>query len=266
MEGKVALVSGGGQGIGEGIVQCLAEEGADISIITRSGDSGARVAADITAKGRKCLAIKADVTADVDVGGAVEETLERFGRIDILVNSVGGGSVEIGPFVDQSDDVWDRTFELNVKSQVHTCRAVVPHLQKQQSGKIINIASIGGKKAMASNTPYGSSKAGVIYFTKALAFELGRDNINVNCVCPGAVYTPTFAGLIDRYMLSAEAKAKGMTPRDFFEKFMIPSSPLKREITTRDVGRSVVFLASERARNITGQTINISAGTALDID
>ena len=266
LEGKVAIVTGGGQGIGKGIVLCLAEEGADVAVLTKGGDSGKKVAAEVEAMGRRSLAIKADVTDNEQVKKAVQEALDGFGRIDILVNSVGGGSVDIAPFLELEGPEWDRTFELNVKSQVHMCRAVVPHFLEQESGKIVNLASIGGKRAMARNAPYGATKAGVIYFSKALAAELGSHHINVNCVCPGGVYTPTFAALIEKHMIRPDAKAKGMTARDFFDRFIVPGSPMKKEITPEDIGRAVVFLVSDDAKNITGQTLNICSGTAVDLD
>lgn len=266
LEGKVAIVTGGGQGIGRGIVHCLAEEGADVAILTKSGDSGEKVAEEVNEMGRQSLPIKADVTDSKQVDQAVQKTIDTFGKIDILVNSVGGGSVDIAPFLDLEESVWDRNFELNVKSQVFMCRAVVPHFLKQESGKIVNLSSIGGKKASIMNAPYGATKAGVIYFTKALAMELGGQHINVNCICPGGVFTPTFAKLIDQYMIRPDAKEKGMTARDFFDKFIAGGSPFKREITPRDIGRAAVFLVSEDAKNITGQTLNITAGTAIEVE
>lgn len=266
LEGRVAIVTGGGQGIGRGIVQCLAEEGADVAILTKSGSSGEKAAEEVKGLGVKALSIKADVTNEDDVKRAVQETLDTFGKIDILVNSVGGGSVNIARFLDLKGPEWDETFALNVKSAVHTCRAVVPHFLKQGSGRIVNLSSIGGKKASVMNAPYGSTKAAVIYFTKALAMELGSQHINVNCICPGGVFTPTFAKLIDDHMIRPDAKEKGMTPRQFFDKFIIASSPFKREITPEDIGRATVFLVSEDAKNITGQTLNITAGTAIDAE
>ncbi|MEE8399829.1 MAG: SDR family NAD(P)-dependent oxidoreductase [Desulfobacterales bacterium] len=266
LKDKVAIVTGGGQGIGRGIVECLAEEGADIAILTKSGDSGVKAAEEIAEMGRKALPIKADVTDSNQVDRAIKEAMDTFGKIDILVNTVGAGSVDIAPFIKLDESIWDRNYALNVKSQVFTCKAVVPHFIERGYGKIVNLSSIGGKRASAMNAPYGATKAGVIYFTKALAAELGSHHINVNCICPGGVYTPTFAALIEKHMIRPDAKAKGMTGRDFFDKFIVPGSPMKREITPRDIGRSVVFLVSEDARNITGQTLNITAGAAIEID
>lgn len=216
--------------------------------------------------GRKGVSIKVDVTSNEDVVRAVQEAMDTFGKIDILVNSVGAGSVHIAPFLKLEEEDWDRNFALNVKSQVFMCKAVVPHFLEQGSGKIVNLSSIGGKKPSAMNAPYGSTKAAVNYFTKALAVELGSAHINVNCICPGGVFTPTFAKLIETYMIRPDAKEKGMTARQFFDKFIQGGSPFKREITVEDIGRAAVFLVSDDARNITGQTLNITAGTAIDME
>ena len=216
--------------------------------------------------GRKAVAIKADVTQQEQVEKAVQEVLDALGKIDILVNNVGGGSVDIAPFLNLKGSEWDETFNLNVKSQVYMCQAVVPHFIEQGSGKIINLASVGGKRASAMNAPYGSSKAAVIYFSKALAAELGSHHINVNCICPAGVFTPTYAALIDKYMIRPDAKEKGMTPRQFFDKVLMRGYPLKREVTTEDIGRACAFLASDKARNITGQTLNIDAGATTELD
>jgi len=263
---KVAIVTGGGRGIGRGIAQCLAEEGADVGILTKSGNSGDTAAEEIGRMGRKVLPIGADVTDSGQVDRAVGEAIDTFGKIDILVNSVGGGSVPIAPFLELEESVWDRNFELNVKSQVFMCRAVAPHFIEREYGKIVNLSSVGGKKAMAMNAPYGATKAGVIYFTKALAVELGRYHINVNCICPGGVFTPTFAELIDSHMIRPDAKEKGMTARQFFDRFLMRGYPLKREITPEDIGRAAVFLVSDDAKNITGQTLNVNSGSSIELD
>jgi NAD(P)-dependent dehydrogenase (short-subunit alcohol dehydrogenase family) len=265
LEGKIAVVTGGGHGIGRGIVTCLAEEGADIAIFTRSG-SGEEAAEAVKTMGRKALSVKADVTDKAQVEKGVQETLDTFGRIDILVNNVGAGSVDIGPFLKLKGSEWDECYNLNLKSQVYTCQTVVPHFIEQGYGKIINLASVGGKRASAMNAPYGSTKAAVIYFTKALAAELGPHFINVNCICPAGVFTPTYAGLMDKYMIRPEAKEKGMTPRKFFDKVMLRAYPFGREITPEDIGKAAVFLASEKSKNITGQTLNIDAGCVPEVE
>lgn len=267
LEGKVAIVTGGGQGIGQGIINCLAEEGADVAIVDINGDSAGKVAEEVEALGRKSLAIETDLTDSKQVKQAVQDIIDTFGKIDILVNNVGGlGKVLLSRtkmgFVNEADAEWDETYELNLKSHIMMCREVVPHLIKQKSGKIVNIASEAGKRIGMNVTAYGTIKGGVIYFTKSLAGELGEHNINVNCVCPGVVYTPFWKALASHILdIRYAPETKGMTPEDFFLKVIVePHTPLKRPQTPEDIGRAVVFLVSEDAKNITGQALSVDGG------
>ncbi len=142
------------------------------------------------------------------------------------------------------------------------CRAVVPHFLKQKSGKIVNIASIAGKRIPTRVIAYGTVKVDVIHFTKTLAMELAEHNINVNCICLGLLYTPFWErGLAAQLIRLTEAK--GMEPRDYFLKW-VSTVPLKREQTPEDIGRAVAFLASEDAKNITGQSLNVDGGMVID--
>lgn len=268
LEGNVAIVTGGGQGIGEGIVRCLAEEGADIAIIDINGDNARKVADRVKSSGRKALAIEADITDNDRVVKAVQDILDFFGRIDILVNNVGGypmGGLETATgmrIIDRTEAEWDGCYELNLKTQVLMCRAVVPHLVEQKSGKIVNISSIGGRQPSGQLICYATAKAGVIYYTKTLARELARDNINVNCICPGVLYTPLWEKGATAFA-QLRPETQGMSPREFFDKFIAAPVPLGRAQTPEDIGRAVVFFASDDAKNITGQTLNVDGGSAF---
>lgn len=270
LEGKVAIVTGAGKGIGQGIAHCLANEGADVVVNAFHEETTAKVAEEVKALGRKSLAVAADVTKKEGVARIVQEALDAFGKIDILVNNYGAHTEAFftrskPTFVDQDISEWDDDYEFNLKSQVLMSLEVVPHFIKQESGKIVNISSIAGRLTVPSQMPYGAFKAGSIYFTRTLATELGKHNINVNCVCPGGVYS----GMSERGLQRAidnNPEAKGMTPRQYYEKFVQPNipknahTPLKRELTAEDIGHSVVFLASEKARNITGQSLTVDCG------
>jgi len=268
LEGKIAIVAGGGQGIGLGIVRCLAEEGADVAVLDINKDTTKKVADEIKALGRKSLAVVADATDSKQVNQVVQDVIDTFGKIDILVNVVGG----IGKttwtrdslrFIDQKEVEWDETFALNLKSHVLMCLAVVPHFLKQKSGKIVNISSIGGKLPAPRNMIYGAAKAAVIHFTKSLAMELAEQNINVNCICPGVIWTP----LWERgtaYYIRLTPEGKGLKPREYFDKFLVSGVPQKREQTPEDMGRAVAFLVSEDAKNITGQSLNVDGGRVMD--
>jgi 3-oxoacyl-[acyl-carrier protein] reductase len=269
-EGKIAIVTGAGKGIGLGIVHCLAKEGADVVVNALHQESAQKVADEVKGMGRKSLAVAADVTKKEGAECVVKATMDTFGRIDILVNNFGAHTevfyTRPNPkFTDQEIKEWDDDYEFNLKSQVLMCMATVPIFIEQQSGKIINIASVAGKMTIPAQMPYGAFKAGSIYFTRTLAVELGQYNINVNCINPGGIYS----GMSERFIqraIDSNPEAKGMTPRQFYEKFVQPNiaknvrSPLKRELLAEDVGWAVVFLASEESRNITGQCLTVDLG------
>ena len=270
LKDKVAIVTGAGKGIGVGIVQCLAKAGADVVVNAFHEESAGKVADEVKALGRKSLAVAADVTKKEGAAKIVQATLDTFGRIDILVNNFGAHTEafytrEKYAFSDSDIKEWDDDYEFNLKSQVLMCLEAVPHFIEQERGNIINIASIAGRLTLPTQMPYGAVKAGSIYFTRTLAVELGKHNINVNCVCPGGV----FSGMSERFMQRAIDKnpeAKGMSPREYYEKFVQPNipknapGPLKRELTPEDIGHAVVFFASEEARNITGQSLTVDCG------
>ena len=273
LQGKKAVVTGGGAGIGEGISLCLAEAGADVAIISRSLNRAALVADKIKALGRESLVEVADATESKQVKAAVQHILDYFGKIDILVNNVGGEvrfykDFTGDRFVEISEQEWDEMIDFNLKTTIRTCREVVPHMVKQNSGKIVNISSIAarppiwtGARIPAGFMSYFVSKAAIIQFTGTLALELAEHNINVNCVCPADVWTPLWEKNAAR-TIAANPQFKGMTPREYFKKVVVAGTtqPIKREITPSDIGDAVVFFVSEKSRNITGQSINVDAG------
>jgi len=270
LENKIAIVTGAGKGIGQAIVHCLVKEGADVVVNSYTEANATKVAEEVKEMGRKSLAVAADVTTKEGAAKVVQQTLDTFGRIDILVNNYGAHTQAFydgssPTFVDQDIKEWDDDYNFNLKSQVLVCLEAVPHLIKQEYGKIINISSIAGRLTVPSQMPYGAFKAGSIYFTRTLAVELGKHNINVNCVCPGGIYS----GMMEPFMQKAIDKnpeAKGLTPREYYEKFVQPNiserapGALKRELMAEDVGWAVVFFASEESKNITGQSLTVDCG------
>jgi len=299
LQGQVAIVAGGGQGIGEGIVKCLAEEGANIAVVDINGDSANKVVDGVKAMGRKALPITADLTDEKQVNSAVKDTVDFFGKVDILVNNVGGVSEDTGqamaeyaasqgdigviaPFMRFSPEIWDRYYELNLKSHVMLSHAVTPYFIKQRSGKIVNISSVAGRLAGPDQMPYNAMKAGDISVTWSLARSLAPFNVTVNCVCPGFVYTPLWArGATARLTALREAKKKGenlppafsrlsaadlesLTPEDFWLKYIvIPNTPNGRAQTPEDMGKAVVFFVSEDAKNVTGQVLHVDGGFVM---
>ena len=271
LEGKVAIVAGAGHGIGQGITHCLAEEGADVAVVDISGDNARKVADEVKALGRKSLAIAADLTDIKKVEQLVQKTIDTFGKIDILVNNIGGlGKAFLArtrrEFVGIEEAEWDEVFMLNLKTHVFLCRAVVPHFQKQKSGKIVNISSIAAKGPQAWNPPYGVAKAADMNLTLSLAEELAKDNINVNCINPGTVWTPFWESVNEAEWAKnrpVPTGTEGMTPKERYLKNAESRVPLKRPQTPEDIGRAVVFLVSEDAKNITGQVLHVDGGMRM---
>ena len=273
LEDKVAIVTAAGRGIGRAIALCLAEEGAKVVVNSFHEETTARVAAEVEALNRKALAIAGDISEVEMVDRVVQETLKTFGKIDILVNNVGGGPPtrreSDNSLLGQIEAEWDGMYQQNLKAPVMMCQAVAPHFIEQKSGKIVSIASVAGRNTYASNTSpvsYRAVKAGLIRYVQSLADVLGPYNINVNCVCPGYVYTDTWERGA-KNMVETRPEYKGLTPGEWFAGLnegkypeLATVTPLRRGQTAEDIGRAVVFLVSEEGKNITGQTLNVDGG------
>jgi NAD(P)-dependent dehydrogenase (short-subunit alcohol dehydrogenase family) len=267
IEGKVAVVTGGGQGLGLGIALCLARDGADVAILDINGDTARSAAGAVAAAGRKSLPVQADLTDADQVKQGVESILAEFGRIDILVNNAGGYPQEVSlgegsPRIAARTEIeWDGCYDINLKTTVLTCGEVVPLMTERKDGKIVNISSASASTPSASLVCYATMKAGIVHYTRMLARELAPDNINVNCVCPGIIYTPLWERGASEF--SKRIPGVEMTPREFFERTLVPQVPLGREQTAEDIGNAVAFFVSDEARNITGQTLHVDGGMAF---
>src|SRR5712691_1104436 len=262
LAGKVAVVTGGGSGIGRGILLAMAREGADIAIPDIQVLNAERVAGEVRALGRKVVAMKADVTSSADVKAMIDRTRETLGKIDILVNNAGAGSTPGMPFTNNTEEDWDRAFAVNTKSVFLTCKAIAPYLIERKSGRIINIASIAGPIAALTMPPYSVAKMGVITFTRIVAKELAPYGVTVNAICPGVLYT-AFWEKLAAHIAETNPAFKGMTPREVFDKRVSDLVPLKREQMPEDIGWAAVFLASEEARNITGVALPVDGGVMM---
>jgi meso-butanediol dehydrogenase / (S,S)-butanediol dehydrogenase / diacetyl reductase len=262
LDGKVAVVTGGGSGIGRGIVLCMAKEGADVGIPDIQDGNAQAVAREVEKLGRRAVAMRCDVTKGGDVTAAFDRIAKELGPIDILVNNAGAASAPGMPFTNNSEEDWDRTYAVNLKSVFLACKAVAPRFIERKAGRIINIASIAGPLAALTMPPYSVAKGGVITFTRVVAKELAPHGITVNAICPGVLWTPFWEGLA-KYIADTNPAFKGMTPRQVFDKRVGDLIPMKREQTPEDIGLAAVFLASEDARNITGQALNVDGGSVM---
>lgn len=277
LEGKTALVSAAGRGIGRGIALALAEAGANLIVNSYAEETTAGTAEAVRELGPEALAFPGDITDPAVITACVDAGLERFGRIDILVNNVGAApksAIEpgAGPLAGPAA-VWDALYAQNLKPVVLMCEALIPHLKRQGGGKIVNLSSIAGRASLSAkmlkhfvHPSYSAMKAALVNYTQTLAEQLGPHNINVNAICPGIVYTNAWAGNARR-AVSHMPEFKGQDPRAWFEGIargdypeIFDRTPLQREQTVEDIGNAAVFLASEAAKNITGQSLMVDGG------
>jgi NAD(P)-dependent dehydrogenase (short-subunit alcohol dehydrogenase family) len=257
LDGRVAIVTGGGKGIGRAIALALADAGARVVAAARERAAIEEVEAEIHSRGGDCLAVPTDVTRDPEVRAMVETVRGRFGTIDVLVNNAGVG----GPTAnveDMSVSDWEEVVRTNLIGPFLCCRAVAPEMKRKRSGRIVNIGSITGKRPLAQRTPYCASKMGLLGFTRSLATELGPYNVTVNAVSPGATMGERLQSVI-----SNAARAQRKTVEEM-SRTLLASTPLGRFVEPQDTARVVVFLASDHAANITGEDVNVAAGLWMD--
>ncbi len=256
LKDKVALITGGGRGIGRGVALRYAREGARLALVDIEQAHLDETAKELDAAGAQFITVRGDVSSSADVRNFFDKTVERFGRLDILVNNAGIGNPPV-PIINMPEEAWDRTLAVNLKSVFLCSKAAALQFIKQGGGgRIISVASQAGKTGYAMLTPYCASKAGIVLFTQAFAKEVGQYKINVNCVCPGTIDTPLLRGA-----------GLGLENSDeLFERLIggvLPSIPLGRLGYPEDVAKLITFLASDDADYMTGQAINISGGQEM---
>src|SRR5208282_594036 len=253
LDSKVAIVTGGGSGIGRAICKALASEGASVMVADVKEDSAKETCNQLTSFGGKYRSTRVDVRSENEVKHAVEETVRGFGRIDILCANAGVSTMNWA--VDLTEEEWDYNMDVNAKGVFFCCKHVGKQMIKQGTGgKIVNTASMAGKIGVSVLAHYSASKFAVVGLTQALADEFAKYKINVNAVCPGFVNTS-----MQERELQWEAKLRGTTPEIMKQK-MIELTPLGRIEEPEDVAKIVVFLASDEAEFMTGQAINVTGG------
>jgi 2-hydroxycyclohexanecarboxyl-CoA dehydrogenase len=260
LEGKTAIVTGGGSNIGRGIVLAFAEQGVNVAIAELDEVQGAKVARQADALGKaKVENIRTDVTDWGSVQAMVKKTLDKFGRIDILINVVGWVRDEF--FVKKPREDWEKEIARNFWSDINCTRAVLDHMIEWKYGKIIGISSDAARVGQLREAVYSGCKGALISMTKSLARELGRYGINVNVVCPGVV-VPASKDVTTSESMWTDGMMKAFGTREGLDK-IARGIPLGRLGTPEDIANTVLFLASDRADFITGQTISVDGGYAM---
>lgn len=255
LKDRVAVVTGGASGIGAQICRVFAEEGAIVAVTDLQHSGAEKVAGEIRSSGAKAKAWGFDVSARKQVEAAADEIEKGLGAISIWVNNAGVSYIT--PFLECTEESWDKTLRVNLTGVFNGCQAAIRRMLPQRSGVILNMSSQSGKVGNASYTAYCASKFGVIGLTKSLAVEFAKEGIRVNALCPGVVFTQMWDDMIADYAAKHNIKPDEVKP------YLESKIPLGRLCTVEDVAHAAVFLASDEASYITGEALNISGGTVM---
>jgi 2-hydroxycyclohexanecarboxyl-CoA dehydrogenase len=241
---KLAVVTGAASGIGRATAEKLAEAGASVIVADISLEAGEATAAALRDKGGKARFMAVDMTSDPSIAAFAAQVEREHGAVDILVNGAGWGRTL--PFWEGTNELWDKLIALNFVGPMRLVKALLPKMIERGSGKIVNIASDAGRVGSLGETVYSGAKGGLIAFTKSLARETARHNINVNCVCPGPTETPLLFAVPEKHL-------------EAFKKAI----PFRRFAKPAEIADAVVFFASDRASYITGQVLSVSGGLTM---
>jgi NAD(P)-dependent dehydrogenase (short-subunit alcohol dehydrogenase family) len=252
---RVALITGGGRGIGRAIAEAFAREGARVAVTARTAAELDDVVAAVTAAGGRAVALRADLAERDAPARLVRELTEKLGPTDVLVNNAGvGSSSNPKPFVDFDDAFWDLSLAVNLTAPYLLCKAVLPAMLARRRGRIINVASINSRIPSIHAAAYVASKHGLLGLTRALALEVARDGITVNAVCPGPVHT-----VMNDRRVAYDAQRRGVS----FEEQAGSMTLLGRRLEPEEIAPLAVYLASDEAAAVTGQAFNICGGIAM---
>jgi NAD(P)-dependent dehydrogenase (short-subunit alcohol dehydrogenase family) len=256
LKDKVAVVTGGGQGIGRGIALALAVEGAKCVLAARTSSNLEDVKKEIEAAGGEAIVVQTDLRVPEEIDSLAEQTREHFGHVDILINNSGiaGPTKELWKI---EPEEWDETFDVNVKGVFLVCRSFLPAMVERGTGSVIVIGSPSGKRPLYARSPYTTGKLGLVGLVRTLAWELGPHGLRANLISPGGPEGPRLEAVI-----RGQAEARGLTYEQVHAEF-IGLSPLGRFPAFEDIGNTAVFLASDAAASITGEDLNVSAGLVM---
>jgi len=257
LEGKVAVVTGAGRGIGRAIAGVLAREGARMVVVARTRREIEAAAGELRELGAEALAVAADVADADEVAELRRRVLDECGRVDVLVNNAG--TSYIASVLKSDDDEWWRVVEVNLRSCYLCSKAFVRPMIRQKGGRIVNISSIAAKIGGAWNSAYAASKAAVLGLTRSLALEVAASGITVNAICPGYVETQ-----LAEYTMGARGKIFGKSAEEYLAD-LEAEIPMKRHVTAEEVAAAVSFLVSPEAGAITGQAVNVDGGRVTGV-
>jgi len=244
LDGKIAIVTGAASGISLATAETLAEAGAHVVIADIAREKGEAAARAIQKGGRKAEYVHLDITDDASITALIETVQGKIGAVDIVVNGAGWGQIK--PFWEMPLDVWGKIVTLNLVGPMKLVKALLPKMMERNSGKIVNVSSDAGRVGSSGETVYAGAKGGLIAFTKSLAREVARYNINVNCVCPGPTETPLLFAVPEKHL-------------EAFKKAI----PFRRFGKPQEVADAILFFASSRSDYITGQVLSVNGGLTM---
>jgi NAD(P)-dependent dehydrogenase (short-subunit alcohol dehydrogenase family) len=255
LKDRIALITGASRGIGRAIALGFAREGASIAATARTENDLDSLVQEVSALGRRAIAVPADLARPTAAGQIVRQVLEVFGTLDILVNNAGvGSSANPRPLVDFDDAFWDLSLAVNLTAPYLLCKAVLPILLKKGKGRIINIASINGKVPVLHGVAYAASKHGLLGLTRTLALEVASAGITVNAICPGPVHTA-----MNDKRIAYDAHRRGVKVEDLERSL----TPIGRRLEPEEIVPMAVLLASDESAAITGQAFNVCGGAVM---
>lgn len=266
LKDKVVLITGAARGIGMGIAKCFVAQGASVIITDLDEQMTIAAAAKL---GDKAMGLAADAASQEAMSKAIAKVIERYGKLDVLINNAGVGgptasfeemSSSDSPLLGMSDEMWDQQLMFNLRTAFSSSNAAIPHLT--DGGSIVNIASIAALGPSVTLPAYGAAKAGVVHLTKTQAMELAPRRIRVNCICPGLLWTRAWE-ILTTQMKANQPELANMTQRQVFEQVVESMIPLGGEQTPEDIGNLAVFYCSDNARMITGQIVAVDGGISV---